>query len=354
MPDRLTALLQEQADNVPVPIAPAGDVIALGRSRRRRRRAACIAVGLSTLVTAVAIAAVAVPTGNSDNVLEPADVIGLNEWGAVAVGRDVYVGDAHVRWDEDITAMYYTSEGVVVRSNGEYSMIRADGETSAISIDIPDRIPGFEPDSTRFAYALESGSALEIVVHDAATDKELARVAVPKSATWGGWEAPSVAIDGGVVWMHLDSGWVEADWHTGKYRQVPGTRRTHELANGRYAVQSGDTWSIRDMADSSVVGTVDLRRGWYAFFSPDGRFLRSFPNMTVPEKWSPEIHDPAAGTKVVLDDPGDDFGWTPEGDLLVVGEDQLRVCSATSGKCRTRAFDRGHGDLRIGGNPYES
>lgn len=354
MTDRLSALLQEQADNVPVPSAPVSEVVALGRSRRRRRRAAGVIAGLSGLAAVVVTAALVVPTRHSDNALEPAEVIGLNEWGAVAVGRDVYVGDAHVRWSADVTAMYYNSEGVVVRSNGDYSLIRADGETSAISVDIPDRIPGFEPDSTRFAYARASGSVWEIVVHDAATDRELARVAVPGRATWGGWEAPPVAIDGDVVWVHLDDGWVEADWRTGAYRQVAGTRRTYELANGRYAVQTGHTWSVRDMANSDVVGSVDLRRGWYAFFSPDGRFMRSFPNEEEPARWSPEVHDPATGTTVVVDDPGEDFGWTPGGDLLVVDGDELRVCAAMSGDCRSRTFPRGSGDLRIGGNPYES
>jgi hypothetical protein len=353
MTEHLTALLHGEAAALDVPTPATAVILEQGR-RRRRTRSAVTTTVVAGLALAIGIAVTLLPRDTSQRLIDPARIAPFEAWGAVAVGQDVYVGDAHVHWDAKITAMYYTSEGVVVRSSGRYSLVRADGETTPISVDIPDRVPGFEPDSTRFAYARPSGSAWVAVVHDAATDEELAQVAVPGQFTWSGWAAPPVSIDGDVVWLHLDDGWTEVNWRTGDYRRVPGTRQTFELANGRYAVQSGRSWQVRSMSDSALVGTVDLPRGWYAFFSPDGRFLRSFPNEGSPEEWSPRVYDVAAGTTLVVDDPGEDFGWTPSGDRLVVDDDELRVCAPTTDECRSRPFDRGSGELRIGGNPYES
>ena len=110
----------------------------------------------------------------------------------MAVGRDLYIGDQHVRWDSDIRAMYYTSQGVVVRGSG-YALVRADGRVTPIDVDIPDRVPGFEPDSTRFAYATEAVGGWDVVVHDAHDDAELARVRVQGEA-YGGWQAPQTTL----------------------------------------------------------------------------------------------------------------------------------------------------------------
>jgi hypothetical protein len=191
-------------------------------------------------------------------------------------------------------------------------------------------------------------------VHDAASDEELARVTVEGTFTWGGWEAPPVAIDGDHVWVHFDGHWTDVDWRTGDARDVPATDRTYELANGRYAVQRDDVWEVRSWSDRSLLGSVDLPRGWYAFFSPDGRYLRAFPNETSPAHWVPRVYDTATGSGRMVPDAGDDFGWTPAGDLLVVADGELKVCPPPGSECATRPFDRDTGDLRIGGNPYES
>ena len=353
MTERIATMLHAEAEALAVPAAPVQRVLADGRRRRRRTRGAAGVAGAAALVL-VTTSAAALLTHGSGRAIEPARLGELQRWGAVAVGRDVYVGDAHATVDGDISAMYYDSAGVVVRTGGSYRLVRTDGEVRSISVDIPDRVPGFEPDSTRFAYAEPHGTGWQVVVHDAGTDAELARVPVDGTFTWGGWQAPPVAIDGDHVWVHFDGHWTDVDWRTGRTRDVPATERTFEVANGRYAVQDRRLWQVRAWAGSEVVGEADLPPGWYAFFSPDGRFLRAFPNEDQPPHWNPRVFDVATGASRSVGDVGDGVGWTPDGDLLIVDGDELRVCPPITGPCRSRSFDRGGGDLRIGGNPYES
>ncbi|WP_284536621.1 sigma factor-like helix-turn-helix DNA-binding protein [Nocardioides sp. T2.26MG-1] len=355
MTDRLAIMFREAAAAVEVPPTPAGHILRSGRALRRRRRLASAGGVLALGILAAATVGL-LTSGSSDRAVNPARIAEFERWGAVAVGRDVFVGDQHVHWDSDIRAMYYTSQGVVVRGK-DYALVRADGEVSSIDVDIPDRIPGFEPDSTRFAYADSArGGGWDVVVHDAASDEELARVPV-RGTAFGGWAAPPVSIDGDLVWVHFEGHWTEVDWRTGAVQEVPATDRTYEIQNGSYAVQRGSTWTIRAMEDSRALGTVRLRRGWYAFFSPDGRFMRSFPNGSESESTDEiedVVHDVATGETREITDPGEDFGWTPDGNLLTVRAGSLSVCQPISGNCRTRRFDQPSGDLRIGGNPYES
>lgn len=358
MTERLATLLRDGAGTVPPPPPPAAEILRQGKRRRRRSRTTT-ALAAVIVVAVVGAGVVAVVGRGSGSGLDPAKRAEFEQWGAVAVGRDVHIGRTHVRAEGDISAMYYSADGVVIRTGGRYQLVRPDGEVSSIDVDIPDRVPGFEPDSTRFAYAEAVGAdRWEVVVHDTVTDEELARVDVAGPA-YGGWEAPPVAIDGDLVWIHLADHWAEVDWRTGEVRDVPGTGATYEAANGAYAVQAGgyterrdEPWEIRSWADGSLIGTADLRPGWYAFFSPDGRYLRAFPNETIPRVWRPEVFDPATGLSRSV--PTEDFGWTPAGDLLIVEGDEIRVCTAMTDECRTRSFDRGAGALRIGGNPYES
>ena len=136
---------------------------------------------------------------------------------------------------------------------------------------------------------------------------------------------------------------------------MPDTDDTFELQNGRYAVQRGNVWEIRSMADDSTVGEVTMLKGWYAFFSPDGRFMRSFPNdvKEIDETPSAYVHDVAAGTTFEYADAGYDLGWTPDGHVLILAGDTVRVCEPMSGACTVQAFDD-TGTVRLGGEPYES
>lgn len=356
MTDRLSTLLHREAGTVEIPPPPATDVLRRGRAVRRRRRATSVAAAAAAVVVIAGTALVATRGDRGDRAIEPAQVAAFERWGAVAVGSRVFVGDQVVDLGRQVSAMYYTSAGVVVRA-GAASLVRADGEVRRLDVDLRDRVPGFEPDSPRFAYAEPAGERRwEVVVHDALADAELARVTVEGDA-YGGWTAPPVAIDGDLAWIHLGDHWTSVDWRSGSVAEVPGTADVYEVAGGSYAVWSrrDDTYVVRSMADQHEIGTVGLRRGWYAFLSPDGRHLRSFPNQRDSEDGIEAIvHDVASGAAREVEDPGEDFGWTPGGRMLVVDGDTLSACEVLTGACESRRFDRPPGDLRIGGNPYES
>jgi hypothetical protein len=194
-----------------------------------------------------------------------------------------------------------------------------------------------------------------VVVHDVVTDRELARVTVLDHTVKTGWDAPPVSIDGDVVWVRTNPGWTRVNWRTGEVRAVPDTQDTFELQNGRYAVQRGNVWEIRSMADESLVGEVRMLQGWYAFFSPDGRYMRSFPNNVTNFDERPDsyVHDLSGGTRFNHADAGYDIGWTPDGHLLVLDGQTVRSCEPMSDACSVRAFD-GSGSVKLGGAPYES
>ena len=154
--------------------------------------------------------------------------------GAFAVGRELYVGELQIRWPEAVKAIYYTSAGVVVRSGGSsdtsvgqshYELVTPTGERSTVDVNMGSRIAGFEPDSTRFAYATQDDGRLEVVVHDVVTDEELARITVLDHPVETGWEAPKVSIDGDLVWVQTyPTGWIEVNWRTGEQPGRPGHR----------------------------------------------------------------------------------------------------------------------------------
>ena len=267
--------------------------------------------------------------------------------------------------DPAIKALYYTSAGVVVRSGASadtddgvstYTLVSPTGERSLVHADSSDRIPGFEPDGTHFAYADQSDGQLDVVVHDVVTDRELARITVLDHPVETGWDAPPVSIDGDVVWVRTDPGWTEVNWRTGEVRPVPGTADTFELQNGRYAVQRGNVWEVRSMADRSLLGEVRMLKGWYAFFSPDGALMRSFPNdvKSVDDRPDSYVHDIGAGTRFRHTDAGYDIGWTPDGHLMVLDGDTVRVCEPLSDTCTATPFDGRATSVKLGGAPYES
>lgn len=366
MTDRLSLLLHHEAEALDVPPAATRAILTRGRGLRRRRR--WIQGAAVATVTAVVVAGGV--TGahrfRADDTIDPARAAeAFASEGAFAVGRHLYVGDQVIGWEEPIKALYYTSAGVVVRSGessdtndgaSRYTLVTPTGERSTVHVSMGNRIAGFEPDSTRFAYATQDDGHLDVVVHDVEADEELARITVLDHPVDAGWEAPKVSIDGDVVWVQTyPAGWIEVNWRTGDTREVPDTADTFELQNGRYAVQRGNVWEIRSMADQSAVGEVRMLQGWYAFFSPDGTFMRSFPNDTQNTDPLPDsyVHDIAGGTRFNHADSGYNLGWTPDGHLMVRSGDTVRVCEPMSDACSVRAFDD-TGTVRLGGAPYET
>lgn len=366
MTETLRRIFESEADTLAIPAPPASEILARGKGVRRRRRLAAGGVGLAA---AAVVAAGVVVVSDRGPATDP--TLAAQQYanqGAFALGRDIYIGEQHIVWDQEVKAIYYSSVGVVVRSGaspetGEgpsrYAVVSPTGEIEPLDVSMADRIPGFEPDSDRFAYADNATrDSIDVVVFDITAREEVARVTIEGDFTWGGWEAPPVSIDGDHVFVNVyPDGWIDVDWRTGEQRVVPGTEMVFESANGRYATRDEqDVWTIHDWADGAEVGVLPLREGWYGFFSPDGRYLKAFDNMDM-EPDSEIVYDVATGESYEYDAPMDedfDMGWTPDGDLLIVDGDTVRVCAPVTGECRERAIDDNGGGIKIGGNPYEA
>jgi hypothetical protein len=363
--ERLSALLHDEASTLAVPAPPAHEVLLRGRSLRRRRRVRNgVAVGAVLCVLGVGVGLGLAGDGTHRAVDPAGTTTDFGSSGAFAMGSELHIGGHVVDLGEPVKAVYYTSAGAVVRSGdraptdsagpSHYTLVRPDGSSTPVHVSMGDRVAGFEPDSTHLAYAAKNSERWDVVVHDVVSDRELARVTIDGSFTWGGWEAPPVAIDGHVVWVHLDDGWTEVDWRTSGVRAVPDTGEVSELADGVYATRDArDVWTAHWMADGTVVGTVPLRKGWYGFFSPDGRYLRAFDNMGFGGGPAASVYDVRTGEVRDLDGPLDDIGWTPDGHTLEVTGRTLSTCAPMGGDCTTYTFE-GSGQLKLGGNSYES
>ena len=290
---------------------------------------------------AVALAS-PVTTGRTD----PLPAGGFGSTGAFSVGQKLYIGGQEIDWDEPIKTLYYTSAGVVVRSGAQeatdsagpshFTLVEPDGSRTPVEIDAGDRILGFEPDSTHVAYAEPNGPSWDVVVKDVKTGEELGRQTIAGTFTWGGWEAPPVAIDGDWVWVHFDDGWTEVAWADGAIRLDATTENTYEVANGHYADWNSrnDLWTIRRMSNHTKVADVQLEKGWYAFFSPDGNYLNAFPNDVEKEPAvSTIIYDARTGEQRAVPDASESLGWTPDGHTLEVEDDEIRICGAIDGGC---------------------
>ena len=378
MTDRLALLMREEVDGLSVPPVPSQHILARGRRARRRRTQLRTAV-----VAAVAVACATVYLGvdradgarRLDGDIRIADasraMTAYVSEGAYAVGDELVVGANQFDWSEPIKALHYTSDGVVIQSGdnpdrdeggSRYALVTPSGEWSDIDVELNDQIVGFETSSTRFAYA-EPGAdgAFDLVVHDAATDEEVARTTVELPTTTIGWRAPPVAIHDDVAWVRGDDGWVQWEWRADRTSLVPGTTSTYELAGGRYADwQDRRRWIIREMAGQGELRELDLRPGWYGFFSPDGRYLRAFPNEQGSQSAVDyEFFSVATGEAWQVVDVMDthdrvEHGWTPDGHVLQLIDDTLSLCDPDTGACDEVASGLGDGIVRLGGEPYGS
>ena len=378
MTDRLTHLMHAEVDDVMMSPPPTAKVLARGRQIRRRRarvRGACV-TGL--VVTCVA-GALGLRHGEDerrlDGDLRIADTAhaaaSYASEGAYAIGDELVVGDNRFEWHEPIKALHYTSAGVVIQSgsNGDrdtgrshYALVTPTGEWSTIDVTLDDQIVGFETSSTRFAYAEPApGGMYDLVVHDAASDEEEARTSLEISSQNSGWRAPPVAIHGDVVWVRSDDGWLQWAWRSGGVTPVPGTTETFQIAGGRYADWvDRERWLIRSIDTTDIVRELDLRDGWYGFFSPDGDYMRAFPNEKRSEDsvdfefFSIETGKAWRLENVVQTHERVELGWSPDGHVLQLLDDTLSLCDPDTGACTVQETAVDSGTVRLGGEPYGS
>ncbi|VXC31661.1 hypothetical protein [Aeromicrobium sp. 9AM] len=381
-----------RSDVLTTALAETGDSYATVLPRVRRRRT-LVRLTAAAAVLAVVGAGLSLTFGGSspasaaqERFTNAGAAPAYGTYGAFSAGRTVYIGNHQVTFDEKIKAMYYTSEGVLVRmgrvdytdDNGpsHYSLIRPDGSHSNIDLRMGDRVVATDPSSPDVAYAEPAGKRWSFVVVNLVTGKEVARTTVDGAFTWGGWEAPPVTMAGHRMWALFDAGWMEYDWKSGATRMIPGTKNAPlSAAHGQF-LQPTDKdethWALRDFVTGRTLQTVQLRPATdddmghvpSPELSPDGRFIRLDAHYTGYDDKDNLIQGPgpfqfiaiASGKVVDLDRSGP-LGWTPGGNTLEVDakSDKLVVCKPATGRCdRIDLPISGEGKVKLGGLPYES
>jgi hypothetical protein len=146
-----------------------------------------------------------------------------------AVGTTVHLesGESADVDDELIWSVELTSVGPLVahgRPDGEgggsqrYSLITEDGSVRRLGIDLDDTVgSSVEPDSPHLAYPAHGPDGFEVVVHDVARDREVARVAVPQVEP----EPYLLWLDRDTVYVSNEAGATMAvHWRTGEVTET--------------------------------------------------------------------------------------------------------------------------------------
>ncbi|HEY3530589.1 MAG TPA: hypothetical protein VGK78_15695 [Nocardioides sp.] len=372
MTDRLASLMHGEAETLDIPAPPAAEILGAGRRMQHRRTLVRGAAGVAVL--AVAATTVGVLTlGGGGNATDTGPAAGSTPDLAYGVGDTVYVGQhaTPVRMPEVAQTLYYTSAGVLVRTNKDgssdggapfhFELVGTDGTTSEMGVTLRDVVPSTDPAQPYLAWATMTDGRIRVVVHDVSTDRDVARVDVPGTFSWGGWEAPPVALSGDEVYVGTDDATTVVDWRTGKATTtatIPSSTLP-EVEGGRTVVirggeQSAATADVVDVATGEDVMDIPITSETQVQLSPDGRFAMT--SGYAPTGTSRVmVYDLATSQAVQLPGPAA-YGWTTDGSLYQVHGSTLTFCEPTTAACRDLTVPRVSTDalVRYAGFAFES
>jgi len=381
MTERLSSLLRDEADDLSIPSAPTGAVLAEGRKRVRQRR-----VGLASMAAVAIIGAGALvqATHGQDRaavVLDPAAAPNANEW-AVAQGSTVHLGSgATVDVPGQIKSMYYTSAGTLVRvgaspytdgphTNGSsYWLAHPDGTLSDPRISLGDRVPGTDPTLPYLAYVDKGSDARHwtVKIRDVRTGDVVREIPIEGTFTWGGWAAPPAALSGDHVYVGVDGTLLDVLWRTGQVAKTSVPEHMPETRGGREVVSYDKSGKIQvvDMVSGQVIKTLtfDPNVGfyWYPQLSTDGTHLVMLPSAdctggTCTYEGQPtRVIDLATGKSQTTSLEYGAFGWSATGRLLMVDGHTVKSCDPDTMKCDATPVELdGSGPIRVSGNDNES
>ena len=377
MTERLSSLLQAEAEALAIPAPTAQRVLALGHARRRRRR---VTQGLAATVVAgiVAGGALTLTSYGSDHqrLIEPAGRADYSAGGAYAVGSRIHVAgtDTVAEIPGQVKALYYTSVGVVVRHGtdantdspgpSDYTLVTPDGLVRTLDLELGDRVPSTEPGAPYLAYADADGSGWAVVVRDVSSDTEVARVHVDGSFTSGGWFAPPVSLSGDTVYVALDDQNAAVDWRTGKVDMQEGRAPGSFGVTGGRVISTGkdDTIRVVDLSSGKELLTYPGDHFAYVTLSPDGRYAKvvlqdetaALKPPDIGEEDGFQVFNLDTGKRTTIRRPAWDLGWTPDGHLIGATKSEVTICAPDTGKCTTTEVDNGAGTIKLGGMSYES
>jgi hypothetical protein len=373
MTERLMTLLHAEAETLDVPPAPTTEIMFAGR-RLRRRRSRTIWASAAALALVVAGTGAVALHDRDGRKLTPTAVAPTGPF-AWAVDDTVYLGAAAhaVQMPEVAQTLYYTSAGILVRTNKDgssdggapfhFELVTADGTAIRLGVTLGEVVPSTDPTQPYLAWATNTDGKIQVVVHDVTTDRDVATVDVPGTFTWGGWSAPPVSLAGDRVYVGTDHETAVVNWRTGEATTtavLPGSQLP-DVSGGRTVVvnrqgASHATADIVDAASGADVLDIPIERDDQVLLSPDGRFALVMSYGPGPAASAVQVYDVNAGTHVSVDVSAFNVGWTPQDGLFSVHGDQLQVCDATTGTCRTSTVPKATGDglIRYTGRVYES
>ena len=275
-------------------------------------------------------------------------------------------GATAVRMDEVVQQIYYTSAGLLVRTNKDgasdggapfhFVLVAPDGTTQKLGLTLGEVVPGVDPTQPLLAYADMAGDTEQVVVHDLTTDQDVARFDVPGQMTWGGWPAPPVALSGDLVFVGNDTP-VAVNWRTGEVTTTDAMPEGMPVVNGGRTVLSvGKAAEVVDLASGETLLTVPDAAEGFQLLSPDGRYVR-IGAWDKPDGF--DVYGVDSGSVVSLRGQTYQYGWTADGRLFTVSGDSLKVCSPTTGDCSDQPLPDGLSFgkdefLRYAGSIYES
>jgi hypothetical protein len=398
MTERLSALLHDSADHLAVPLAPAPAIISRGRSLRRRSRRLRTGIGIAAVVATVAGTAFLLPgrpTDDRASVLAPAVPIDPDGW-AVAQGSTIHLGSgATSTVPGKVKAMYYTSAGVMVRTGrttstdarkSSYWVLAPDGKVTDFALELGDRKPGTDPTLPYLAYSVAGKDAThwELVLRDVRTGEVATRIPYEGSFTWGGWVAPPVALSGDHAYVGVDDATLAIAWRTGEVKTAKGLlpSRMPTVAGGREFVEpvvdydslsqeqmqalegQPQTYRVVDAETGAELRKITFSGDVFPRLSSDGRHVLLAP-MGYCDADTGECHYEKPTADVISVDTGatrefsgmkyGGYGWSPDGQLLLVSGTEVRACNGDTGACETTPVQiDGSGSFRISGNDNES
>ena len=365
MTDRLSALLHEEAERLHVPMPTAHETITAGRRIRRRRR--LTQTGVAVAAVAVLGVGAAFVGGNAPDRSDPDPTAtdpqgGPADLGVVfAVDDTVYLdgGAAQVTMPEVAQTLYYTSAGLLVRTNKtgasdggapfHFQLVGADGTAQPLDLTLGEVVPSTDPTQPYLAYSEADGDAVRVVVVDVTTGEQVARVAVTGLTDWGGWAAPPVALDGDTVYVSDSRHALAVDWRTGEVEPA------EHVSPGPPTVVGGRTIATSDTAprwSTSTRATCCSRAGGWLRLSPDGRYAVAGEGASgVP------VQDLEDGGSAVVGSGSVTYGWTTDDQLVGIVDGELAVLLTGGGRCTTSPLPDGvsaDAFVRLPGFTYES
>lgn len=408
MTERLSALMHDETAALHVPHPPIDAILLAGRRERRRGRVLPLigAAAASVVVGAVLIVPSMGSDGESgDGSVAVHDLSGAtfsdakadaarraySRGGAFAVGSKVYFGDSddygvHIG-DPAVRGLYYTSAGVLVRhgkdyamdgsSRDSYSLVETDGSVTGLDLHIGDVSPSTDPTQPYFAYARRGDDGWDVVVLDLRSGKPAATVPVEGAFTWGGWDAPPVALSGDRVYVGLDDATVAIDWRTGEATTtaLPSSRYPDINADRYLQIDNGVSEDgmeldvsvrVRDALSGETLLDLPNVGDRFASLSPDGAHVLVLPYMLIGDGGQIQRLSDAAlytvetGEKMDLPaSPVGGYGWTPEGLIFSLAENAVTLCNIDDGGCSTTPLGLeitadDLGTIRLGGMVNES